>query len=105
MTVITIMLEKIIKYSPIIIFGILALLLQTGKVKFGNGLGDLIDHGFIYLGSILSLIVLIAKENVSPKIHQVLSKNINCIRYLFIFEFDDLERWRISLERKDFSSI
>jgi hypothetical protein len=67
------MLRKVIKYSPIIIFGILTLLLQTGRVRFGHGLGDFVDHGFIYLGSILSVILFIAKKNIPPKIYRVIS--------------------------------
>ena len=67
------MLKKVIKYSPIIIFGILTLLLQTGRVRFGHGLGDIVDYGFVYLGSILSVILFIAEENVPPKIYRILS--------------------------------
>jgi hypothetical protein len=61
------------KYSPVIIFGILVILLQTGRVRFGHGLGDIVDHGFVYLGLILSVFLLIGKENVPPKVFQILS--------------------------------
>lgn len=65
--------KKGIKYSPIIIFGILVILLQTGRVRFGHGFGDMVDYGFVYLGSIISMILFIAKKNVPPKVFQVLS--------------------------------
>lgn len=65
--------KKGIKYSPIIIFGVLVLLLQTGRVRFGHGLGDFVNYGFVYLGSIISIILFIATENVPPKIFQILS--------------------------------
>ena len=51
----------------------LVILLQTGRVRFGHGLGDIVDHGFVYLGLILSVFLLIGKENVPPKVFQILS--------------------------------
>ncbi|MFK7775202.1 MAG: hypothetical protein AB8F94_23890 [Saprospiraceae bacterium] len=67
------MLKNGIKYSPVIIFGILVLLLQTGRVRFGHGFGDIVDYAFVYLGLILSVFLLIGNENVPPKIFQFLS--------------------------------
>lgn len=85
------MLKKIIKYSPITIFGILALLLQTGRVRFGHGLGDIVDHGFIYLGLLLSTFLLIGNENIPRKIFQVLST----LLFVFgIYLFLSMTIWR-----------
>jgi len=44
--------KKIIKILPLIILGILAMLMMSGRARFGAGLGDIFYYGLVYIGLI-----------------------------------------------------
>ena len=63
--------KKIIKILPLIILLILSILLMTGRVRFGFGLGDIVYHGLVYIGLIIYGIYFIVKKEIPQKTNLV----------------------------------
>jgi len=59
--------KKIIKILPLIILLIISILLMTGRVRFGFGLGDIVYHGLVYIGLIIYGIYFIVKKEIPQK--------------------------------------
>lgn len=60
--------KKLIKIVPILILGLISILLQTGKVRFGYGLGDIVYHGITYIALIMYSIILFFGEQIPERI-------------------------------------
>jgi len=60
----TIKFMLLLQLIPLIILGILSILLITGRVRFGLGLGDIFYHGLIYIALIIYGIYFFTKKEI-----------------------------------------
>ena len=55
--------KNILTLTPLILFGLLTVLLVTGRIRFGHGLGDVIYYPLIIIGLVLSIINYYKRKN------------------------------------------